>query len=79
MFKALSSALLKLGSTDKEFSLLFLCKNSEVVKGKWDVPELKVERHVLESKVGCKLSDLKVELSISHESEYAVAFVVISK
>jgi holo-[acyl-carrier protein] synthase len=76
-FKALSTALVKLGYTNKEFSMLFLCRHVSVVKSTWDVPVLKIDWAEIEAKIEQKLPKLKVELSISHEKEYAVAFVII--
>jgi len=77
-FKALSTALVKLNLTQKTFSFLFACQNVEVIKGEWDVPELKVDWEIFQEKVGKKLPKLNVDLSISHEKEYAISFVVIS-
>ena len=77
-FKALSATLVKLKLTQNPFSFLFACQYIEVVKGKWDIPELKVNWEGFEQKVGAKLPKLNVELSISHEKEYAISFVVIS-
>lgn len=78
-FKAMSASLVKLNIVDKEFSLLFLCKCVEVVKGKWDVPKLSIDWRSIEEKIGKKLPKLDVELSISHEKDYALAFVIINK
>ena len=78
-FKALSAALVKLDYTNKEFTLLFLCRHVSVVKSTWDVPVLKIDWTAIEEKIEKKLPVFKVELSISHEKEYAVAFVVIAR
>ena len=78
-FKALSATLVKLGYTKKEFSLLFLCRHVSVVKSTWDVPVLKIDWTAIEEKIENNLQKLKVELSISHEKDYAVAFVVICR
>lgn len=76
-FKALSSTLVTLGMTEYEFTLLFLCKCVRVVKKKWDVPMLQVNWDLIEEKIKRKLPLLKVALSLSHERDYAVAYVVI--
>jgi len=78
-FKALSSALVKLGFTKNEFSFLFLCKNVEISKTTWGVPVLKIDWSVLQGKIGQKLPEFEVELSLSHEKDYAVAFVVLGE
>ena len=77
-FKAFSAALIKLGITQQTFSFLFACQNVEVIKGAWDIPELKVDWVGFGKKIGEKLPKLNVDLSISHEEEYAICFVVIS-
>ena len=76
-FKALSATLVKLNLTQNKFSLLFTCQNIEVVKTTWDVPKLKVNWEAFEEKVGRKLSNFNVELSISHEKNYVVSYVLI--
>ncbi len=78
-FKALSATLVKLNLTHQEFPFLFACQNVEIVKTVWDVPELNVNWKAFEKKVGERLADLEVKLSISHEKAYVVSFVVIQK
>ena len=77
-FKALSATLVSLSMTNQEFSLLFLCSCVEVKKITWDVPVLHVNWSVIERKIEKKLPDLKVELSLSHEKEYSIAYVLVS-
>ncbi|MFC1894451.1 holo-ACP synthase [Candidatus Dependentiae bacterium] len=77
-FKALSQALVKIYLTKKTFTFIFTCQNIEIIKTTWDVPILKINWQAFEQIVDQKLSDFKVDLSISHEKEYAVSFVVIS-
>lgn len=77
LFKALSATLVKLGITEKEFSLLFLCKHAEINKSKWGVPVLKINWKALEEKIESRLPELQVDVSISHESDCAIAHVVI--
>jgi len=76
-FKAFSSLLVKLKITSHEFSLLFLCKHVSVDKTTWDVPSLKVNWEAIEKKIQQKLPVLEVELSIAHENDFAVAYVVM--
>lgn len=79
LFKALSAALVKLKITKNEFSLLFLCKHVEVRKTTWEVPDFKINWKALEGKIEHKLPNLCINLSLSHEKEHAIAFVVISR
>jgi holo-[acyl-carrier protein] synthase len=78
-YKALSSALIKLNLNKKDFYFFFSCKNVEILKEEWGVPKFKINWFAFENKIGIKIPNLNVDLSISHEKEYAVAFVVISK
>lgn len=78
-YKALSAALIKLNLNKKEFSFLFACKNIESFKGEWGVPMLKINWVCFEKKLGVKLPNLNIDLSISHEEEFAISFVIISK
>lgn len=77
-FKALSATLVKLGMTKHEFTFLFLCDHVEVMKQEWGVPKLEIAWTRIEEHVG-KLPVLSVELSLSHEKEFAMAFVVIAR
>lgn len=76
-FKALSSLLVKLKKTNYEFSFLFLCSHIRVHHTIWDVPELIVDWKAIEEKTRETLPLLQVDVSLSHEQEYAVAFVVL--
>ncbi|MBU1007614.1 holo-ACP synthase [Candidatus Dependentiae bacterium] len=76
-FKALSAMLVKLDLTEHEFTLLFLCQRVQVKKTTWDVPVLVVDWQEIEKKIQTTLPKLQVELSISHEKKYVVAFVVL--
>jgi len=78
-YKALSAALVKLNLNTKDFYLLFACKNIEVIKGEWGVPMLNINYKAFEDKLGIKLPNLNIDLSISHEKDFAQAFVIISK
>jgi holo-[acyl-carrier protein] synthase len=76
-FKALSAALIKLNLTKNEFSFLFFCKNVEVKNGTWDVPFFVINWQAIEEKIGAKLPKISVELSLSHEKDFAIAFVLM--
>ncbi len=77
-FKAFSSALVKLNLTNQTFSFLFSCMNIEVIKGAWDVPKFTINWESFKNKIKKDLSNFQVDLSISHEKNYVVAFVIIS-
>lgn len=78
-YKALSSALLALNCTKKSFSLLSICSLVHVIKEPvWQVPQLKVDWIAFNGIVGVQLSQLKVHLTLAHEQQAAVAFVIIS-
>jgi phosphopantetheine--protein transferase-like protein len=76
-FKALSSALVNLKLTQTTFSFLFTCQNIEVLQDEWQVPKLKVTWEVFEEKIGASLPKLQAHLSLSHEKNYSVAFVIL--
>ncbi len=77
-YKALSSSLIKLNLNNKEFLFLFCCNNVEILKSNWGVPILNVNWSAFEQKIGSKIPELNIDLSISHEKDFALAFVVIS-
>ncbi|MCK4517986.1 4'-phosphopantetheinyl transferase superfamily protein [Candidatus Babeliales bacterium] len=76
-FKAISAALVSLGKTKHEFSFLFLCQHVSVSKTTWDVPVLVVGWEAIEEKVGEKIPDFSVQVSMSHEREYVVAMMLL--
>lgn len=76
LFKAISATLVRLGHTQQIFSLRFLAQISSVETVIWGVPEFYVNWAALEKKIGIKLPSLHINLSISHEQDYALAFVV---
>ena len=78
-YKALCASLVTLGLTAKGQSFLALCRSIEVVAGTWHVPQLQVDWNFLNKAFGCTLPDVVVHLSIAHERQSAVAFVVISR
>lgn len=75
-FKAFSSLLVQLNATEQQFSLLFAARHVQVLKSSWGVPVLHVKWAVFEKKLKRTLPFIDVQLSLSHEKEYAVAFVV---
>ena len=77
-YKALSASLIKLNLNKKEFLFLFSCKNVEVLKLEWGVPVFNINWPAFEKKIGLKIPKLTVDLSISHEKDFALAFVIIS-
>ena len=77
-YKALSASLVKLNLNKKTFLFLFSCKNIEVLKYEWGVPILKVDWPAFEKKIGVKIPEFNINISISHEKDYAIAFVIIS-
>lgn len=76
LFKALSASLVRLGHTQKTFSLRFVAQISSIEVTQWGVPELRVDCAALEQKIGVNLPPLQFHLSLSHEQEQALAFVV---
>lgn len=79
LFKALSASLVRLGHTQKTFSLRFLAQISSVEITQWGAPQLRVDYAALEQKIGVNLPPLQFHLSLSHEQEYAIAFIVCEK
>ena len=76
-FKALSASLIRLKLTQQTSSLLAICKLVEVISPLWGVPTLHVDWLAIETIVEAKLANLNVNISLSHEKDQAVAFVVI--
>jgi holo-[acyl-carrier protein] synthase len=78
-YKALSAALVKLEKTEKTFTFLSACKAVSIVSGQWEVPEVVVDWSFFEEKLATVLPEFDINLSMSHEKDYAVAYVIISK
>lgn len=76
-FKALSAMLVRLRKTKNSFGFLTACRYISVEKGAWDIPELVVDWASFEGLIEDSLPAVDVIISFSHESDYAVAFVVI--
>jgi phosphopantetheine--protein transferase-like protein len=77
-FKALSASLVNLKKTQTTFSFLFACQNVETVQDEWQVPKLNVDWKAFGEKIEVKLPKFQAHLSISHEKNYSVAFVILS-
>ena len=78
-YKALSSTLVRLGKTNVPFSFLFTCQHISIVKQTWGLPSIEVDWHAFENKIGTTLPFLTSHLSLSHEQEYAIASVCLTK
>ena len=76
-YKALSVAMIKLDKTEKTIAFLSACKAITIVPGKWDIPTVEVEWKFFENALGVEIPEFDINLSISHEKEYAVAYVII--
>lgn len=80
-YKALSAMLVKLGKTGKTFSFFSCARYIEVSQKEWGVPELVIDWDFFEEKIhgGVQdIRDIQIDLSVSHEKQTAIAFVVIS-
>ncbi|MFA6534776.1 MAG: 4'-phosphopantetheinyl transferase superfamily protein [Candidatus Babeliales bacterium] len=76
-YKALSNTLTRFKKTEETISFLSSCKAVWVMSGPWEVPQLVVDWSFFEKRLAIKLPDLDTNLSISHEKDYAVAYVII--
>ena len=77
-YKAFSACLFKLNLNKVQFSFLFACKNIEIQKTIWNTPEIKINYQAFEIKIGAKIPKLNINLSLSHEKDIALAFVILS-
>ena len=77
-YKALSVALVNLKKTQRSFSFLSVARHIHVSEGEWGVPLLVVDWSVISHLIADELPTFSVQLSLAHEKEYAVAFVIIS-
>lgn len=76
-YKALSASLVHLCLTQQTASLLTLCRPVQVTTPFWGVPTLMVDWKAIEEIIKNSLPTMRVNLSLSHEKEQAIAFVVI--
>lgn len=77
-FKAFSAMLVKLGKIKKSFGFLTACRYISVEKGVWEVPVVLVDWLFFQELIGDIIPPVEVSISFSHESDYAVSFVIIS-
>jgi phosphopantetheinyl transferase (holo-ACP synthase) len=57
---------------------LFACKHISVLPGDFDIPQVIADMPAFEKKLEVSMPAFKIKLSISHEKDYSVAFVIIS-
>lgn len=77
-YKAFSQTLQHLFLTHTTMSLLAFCKHVRVETSDWG-PTLCVDWDAFEKALGCRLPALKTHVSLSHEKESVIAFVIIEK
>jgi holo-[acyl-carrier protein] synthase len=78
-YKALSAVCVSYGFTATTFSLRSICPIVEVRYGMWGVPVLQVAWERIEQIMGARVSRVDVHLSLSHERDMAIAFVVVEE
>lgn len=76
-YKALSSTLVKLKQTKKEIPFSSTCKAVIVKSGEWETPSFEINWDFFEQKLDFKIPEVEVNLSLSHEKDYAIAYVII--
>jgi phosphopantetheine--protein transferase-like protein len=78
-YKAFSATLIKLKKTEKTVTFLSTCMAVSIASGQWEVPEIVVDWSFFEKRLATALPLLDINLSISHEKEYAIAYAIIQK
>jgi phosphopantetheine--protein transferase-like protein len=79
-YKALSATLVTLTiSPAQTFSFMFAAQHVSVVVGQLGAPTLTVDWPPLYEKIGQGLPPLTINLSLAHEKNMALAFVVVSQ
>ena len=78
-YKALSSALVKLNLNKVSFSFLFAAKNVSFLKTDWQTPILDINWKCFEKKINNKIPKVNCDISVSHEVDYVVSYIIISK
>lgn len=78
-YKALSAMLVKLKKTQKTIPFLSTCRAVSIASGQWEVPVFVVDWKFFEEKLMNKIPDVEINLSLSHEKKYAVAYVIIQE
>ena len=77
-YKALCAALVRLDTPARGASCMAVGKQVTVCYAAWHVPQLVVNWQALDQLFAYTLPPLQVDLSLAHERDHAVAFVVIS-
>jgi holo-[acyl-carrier protein] synthase len=78
-YKALSAVCVSYGLTATTFSFRSICPHVEVRYGMWGVPVLQVAWERIEQLMGARVPRVDAHLSLSHERDAAVAFVVLEE
>ncbi len=78
-YKALSAVCVAYNLTQKTATLRSLCPYIEVHYGTWGLPVLQIAWKELERQINVTFPQLNVHLTLSHEREMAIAFVVIEE
>jgi phosphopantetheine--protein transferase-like protein len=76
-YKALSNALVKTGRLEQAIFFGQVCPLIYVQKNTWGIPELVVDWTGISKLVGFTCA-WQVDCSYAHESEYAIAYVILS-
>jgi phosphopantetheine--protein transferase-like protein len=78
-YKALSAALFKIYPDCPKIYFLFICRYVSVTYSKYTVPCLQVDWGEIEKKIGRGVPVFNVHVSLAHEKNQALAFVILSK
>lgn len=79
-YKALTATLCQLNIAPQQtFSLMFAAQHVSVTLGMFGQPTLTINWDAFHKKIGPVLPPMFVSLSLAHEREMAIAFVVISR
>lgn len=78
-YKAFSAMLLKLKKTQKTISFLSTCRVVSIALDHWEVPAFVIDWNFFEDKLMNTMPDVEVNLSMSHEKKYAIAYVIIQE
>lgn len=78
-YKALSATLVKLGKTRKKIHFIATCKAIKVKTIQWEIPTIDVNWKFFEERLEIKFPKFEINLSLSHEKNYSVAYVIIQE
>jgi phosphopantetheine--protein transferase-like protein len=79
-YKAFSSMLLSFNiMPQRKISFLLICKHIHVLVDSLGRPVFHVNWEPLIDKIGCTIPSVNVHLSLTHEKNIALAFVIISE